>query len=171
MTVTIRTLHADDSLQDLTTLVNRAYKQLADLGFQYVATWQDAAITKKRVEGGECWVAEQEGRVVGTIMYYGPGSDHPAECAYYQRQQIAVFGQFAVEPALQKTGIGRQLMKHVENRASEEGALEICCDTAEGATHLVEWYRRMGYAVVDTVDWGPTNYLSVVLSKPLAVAE
>ena len=38
--IEIRLIEPSDSIEELTVLINRAYKQLADLGFKYVGTWQ-----------------------------------------------------------------------------------------------------------------------------------
>lgn len=159
----IRLLAPEDSVADLTALIRRAYRQLADLELKYVATWQDEAITRRRAERGECYVALLAGRPAGTIVFYPPGSAE--NCAYYERPGVAVFGQFAVEPELQGYGIGARLLAHVEQRACEVGAAEIALDTSDRATHLIELYERFGYAVVGAADWDETNYKSVIMAK------
>jgi GNAT superfamily N-acetyltransferase len=108
-------------------------------------------------------VALSGGRPAGTVTLYPPGRE--ADCEYYRRPGVAVFGQFAVEPELQGRGIGRLLLERVERRAAEIGATEIALDTAEGAAHLIEMYRRHGYAVVGAADWEVTNYKSVIMAK------
>jgi ribosomal protein S18 acetylase RimI-like enzyme len=78
-----------------------------------------------------------------------------------------VFNQFAVDPRYQRRGVGTAMMKHLEAVAARRGLEELACDTAEGAIHLVEWYRRMGYREVGRADWKDTNYQSLILSKRL----
>lgn len=56
-------------------------------------------------------------------------------------------------------------MNLVEARAAETGAVEIALDTAEPATHLVAWYGRRGYRLIEHAQWGHTNYRSVIMSK------
>ena len=42
-------------------------------------------------------------------------------------------------------------------------------DTAAPATDLIDMYVRWGYTVIGECDWRPkTNYLSVVVSRPIA---
>jgi GNAT superfamily N-acetyltransferase len=161
----IRRLAPADSLADLTALLNRAYKQLLDMGLRYVATWQDEEITRKRIEGAECWVAESDGRIVGTIALYPPGGGkgHP----FYERDDVAKIGQFGIEPELQGTGLGSRLMEHVERRARELGAIELAGDTAEPAQHLHAFYARRGYRVVGRIRHDVVNYPSVIRSKAL----
>jgi GNAT superfamily N-acetyltransferase len=161
----IRLLGSDADYEALTRLLHRAYASLAEMGFRYTATYQSPEITKNRCESGTCIVAEIDGEIVGTVTFYNPAQTEHSE--WYDRPEVASFGQFAVEPAMQGHGIGRLLMDEVERLAWESGAAEIACDTAEGASHLIEMYSRRGYRIVGTVDWRDTNYLSVILSKEL----
>ena len=68
----IRLLNESDSLEELTELLHRAYRVLADLNLRYMATHQDVSVTRDRIKNGRCFVAELNGRVVGTITYYEP---------------------------------------------------------------------------------------------------
>jgi GNAT superfamily N-acetyltransferase len=95
-----------------------------------------------------------------------PRGTQQHEC-YYRRPGVAVASQFAVAPRLQRRGIGAALMRKVEERAREIGASEIAVDTAEPAQHLVALYERWGYVRVDDVQWGHTNYRSIILAKRL----
>jgi GNAT superfamily N-acetyltransferase len=162
----IRLLRADDSIEELTRLLNRAYKVLAEMGFRYVATWQGPDITRERVQKGECWLAiGDEGAIVGTIGLYPPAPDDLA--AHYRQPGVFSFGQFAIEPALQRTGLGSRMLDHVEKRARELGAQELALDTSEGAHHLIRYYEKRGYEFVEWVQWKETNYRSVIMSKRL----
>lgn len=164
-TIFIRPLLAGDSVEDLTELLHRAYAVLAGMGLKYMATHQSVEVTRARVAEGECFVATSNRAIVGTIAF------RPAArtkgCPWYDRPEVASFGQFAVEPTLQSNGLGRRLVAQVEERARASGAKEIALDTAEPATHLVEWYGRLGYRFIETTKWSHTNYRSVVLSKAL----
>ncbi len=164
--VTFRHLSPEDDIEALTLLIRRAYKQLADLGLRYVATWQGADITLKRTKTGECWVGELEGRIVATIILSYP-PPHP-ESEWYKKPGVALVQQFAVEPELQRTGIGSALIDLMESRAAELGVSELALDTSEKATHLIEYYKKRGYRFVEFADWDVTNYRSVVLSKTLS---
>ena len=161
--LTIRELRKTDSLEDLTELLHRAYKILADLGLKYVATHQSVEITRKRLKNGTCFVAELDGRIVGTVLYRKPGQ--PKGCAFYERPDVAHVSQMGVEPELQRQGIGDKLMRHAEETAARDGASELALDTAETATHLIEWYERLGYRFIQHIDWDMTNYRSVIMSK------
>jgi GNAT superfamily N-acetyltransferase len=165
----IRLLRDDDSREELTALLHRAYAELGALGFRYRAVDQDVEMTRKRLARGECYVAVQAGAVVGTALLQPPNVTAPW-CEWYDRPDVAVLSQFAVEPRFQRRGWGGQLMTHAEQRALELGAAELTVDTAEGATHLVELYLRRGYRRVGLEQWEHTNYRSVLLSKQLVAA-
>ena len=168
--ITIRLLRETDSMEELTDLLHRAYARLAEMGFRYYATHQTPEVTKERCAAGETYVAEQNGKLVGTITVRrtaGPQDRNTVTPAHYVRPDVMIFGQFAVDPALQNTGLGSQLLQTVENRARELKANELACDTAEGATHLIDYYTKRGYRKVDDVKWETVNYRSVILSKHL----
>lgn len=164
----IRVLLPSDSLSDLTNLLHAAYRRLADMGLRYMATHQSEAVTRERVEQGTCLVAELDGRLCGTILFRDPVGTHG--CPWYDRFDVASLGQFAVDPEIQARGIGRQLLRKADELAIASGAAELALDTAEPATHLVEWYTRLGYRFIEHAQWSHTNYRSVILSKRLPSA-
>ena len=138
------------------------------MGFKYFATHQTAEQTRKRIDGGHCAVVEQGGRLVATVTWYRAARHKDPNCPQlYHQPGVAHFGQFAVEPALQRCGIGSRLVRHVEAAARTSGCTTLALDTAEGATHLVRWYERLGFRAVDYVKWDVTNYRSVVMCKEL----
>jgi len=163
--LTIRQLSNTDSLEGLTELLHRSYKILADMGLKYVATYQSIETTRKRLKNGVCFVAVLDDRIVGTLLYRRPGQ--AKGCEFYQRPDVAHISQMGVEPELQRKGIGAKLMRHVEVTAARDGASELSLDTAEQATHLIEWYERLGYRFIEYIDWDVTNYRSVIMSKVL----
>jgi GNAT superfamily N-acetyltransferase len=164
--VSIRPLNADDSLEELTDLLHRAYRVLADMGLRFLATHQDVATTRSRVAAGHCFVAELAGKVVGTICYFEPNKK--SGCDHYKKKGVAHVGQLAVEPTLQRHGIAAKLMAHAEAYARERGMTELALDTAEPAIHLIDWYTRLGFRFVGHQQWEVTNYRSVIMSKVLA---
>ncbi len=163
--VEIRDWQLTDDVAALTDLLHQAYGQLAQAGFRYLATHQDEATTRQRLESGHPFVALLGEQIVGTVTLYPPQPDSP--CELYRRAGVFCFGQFGVRPDLQRSGIGGQLVAHLERKARELGAAVLALDTAEGATHLVRWYERLGFRFVQHVQWDVTNYRSVVMSKSL----
>jgi predicted N-acetyltransferase YhbS len=166
-TISIRGFVPDDGVEALTEFLHRAYAALGAQGWNYTAVDQTVEVTSKRLAEGTCLVAvDGDGRVVGTVMY------NPAQISYTGspwlcRPDVAHLGQFAVEPSLQRSGIGARLMAAVEDLARADGAREIALDTAEPAVHLVEWYARCGYRFIEYAQWRGKRYRSVIMSKVL----
>lgn len=157
--------HRTDSLEEMTLLLHKSYKLLADMGFRFVASYQDAAKTFERIQHACCLVAMLDSKMIGTISYYAPG--RKGGTPWYDRTDVAKFGQFAVEPKYQQAGVGGLLLTHVEKLAAEQMAKELALDTAEGAAHLIRFYTKRGYRFIEYAQWKSTNYRSVILSKPL----
>lgn len=164
--IEIKLLNQEETLGELTSLVHRAYRQLANLGFKYWATHQTIADTKKRISKGKCYVGISDHKIVATVIQNDPDKigGHP----WYENANVTSFSQFAVDPECQKQGIGSKMMAFIEQKAIEMGVDEIACDTAEGAIHLIRMYRKRGYRIVGKANWDITNYTSVILSKKLS---
>lgn len=163
--VVVRPVADDDSIAELTTFLHHAYRHLADMGLRFFASHQTEEQTRDRLRDALCLLALSNGKVIGTICYYDPARSHGT--AWYDREDVAYFAQFAVDPSLRRNGLGAALLSLVEELALEDGATELALDTAETAHHLVAYYGRRGYRLVDHVQWDVTNYRSVVLSKTL----
>jgi ribosomal protein S18 acetylase RimI-like enzyme len=163
--IRIRPLEPDDSLALLTGMLHRAYKQHADQGIKALAAFQPEEVTRKRIAGGECSVALYLGKIVGTILFRGPGL--LTGTPWFQRPDVATFSQFAVEPEYQGRGIGSELMTLAERRAAQSGATELALSTPEPAAWLVAMYQRHGYRIVERVNWPETNYTSAIMSRPV----
>jgi GNAT superfamily N-acetyltransferase len=161
----IRKLRTEDSVEDLTELIHAAYQRLGDLGLNYTAVDQDASVTRSRAESGHCVVAEIDGRIIGTVTWYGPGGGQG--CDSYRRPKVARFGQLALSPEHQGRGGGSKLIAEVERQSREAGATDLALDTAEPALHLIDYYTRRGYLVVEHAQWAGKTYRSVIMSKRL----
>ena len=159
----IRPLGPDDSLEELTDLLHRAYAPLAAMGLKFIAATQDVEQTRRRIAKGECYVGILAGRIVATINFLPIASTHGTP--WLDRPDVCNFQQFAVEPRLQGNGIGRRLIEVCERRARETGATELACDTAEPATALIQLYEHLGFRFIDTTKWPVVNYRSVIMSK------
>ena len=59
------------------------------------------------------------------------------------------------------------MVAECEALARADSAAELALDTAKPAWQLIEWYERLGFAVVGSADWPETNYESVIMSKSL----
>lgn len=165
--IEFRLLSSDDSIEELTQLLHKSYKILADMGLKYLATSQDQSITLDRTRNAyKCYIGIYKYKIASTISLY---SQKPSDkSSWYNKDFVASFGQFAVAPELQRYGIGSKMMDIVEEEARKlKNVREIALDTAETAYHLIDFYEKRGYRYIETVKWDVTNYKSVVLSKSL----
>ncbi len=141
----------------LRVLVNSAYKELADMGLNYTATYQDEETTRQRIAQGRAFVLELNNKIVATILF--------SQENHFTNKKTAYVGQFAVLPELKKHGFGSILMDYCENFAFAEGYEGIQLDTAQPAEHLVNWYLKRGYKVVGETHWEGKTYRSYIFEK------
>src|SRR5688500_767949 len=163
--IVIREVQDSDSIEELTDLLHRAYRRLLEMGLRYWATHQTVDETRTRIAGGRCLVAVLNGRIVGTVTYQYP--PRWRDTPWYRRAGVACVSQFAVEPECQGRGIGSALIERVEAIATDDGAAELALNTAEPAAHLIDYYAKRGYRVVEHTDATLPHYRSVILSKRL----
>ncbi len=98
----------NDSVEELTDLLHRAYKPLADKGLNFIATHQSVEYTRNYFRKGECYIlVNPENKICGTIFYYLQTFHDAPEI--FKDNDTVLFGKFAVEPSLQKAGIGPAL--------------------------------------------------------------
>lgn len=166
--VLIRPISSDDSLEELTFLLHRAYADLGNRGLNYTAVDQSLAVTAERIAEGQCFVAVGPSALLGTIVVNPP--DPESTCEYFRRPEVASAHQFAVAPELQGKGLGTRLLECAESWARNLYYAAIAIDTAEPAEHLIWFYAQRGYRNVDWVQWGGKRYRSVVMSKDLNAA-
>ncbi len=159
----IGTFQGSDSIADLTALLHRAYLRLAEMGFNYTASYQDEATTKWRLESGHGFVALRGDSLVVTITLNPPFAE--SSNAFYKKSWY--FSQFAVKPSLQGLGLGGQMLDFVECETRERGVPELRLDTSEGAHQLIAYYEKRGYQLIDTMQWSGKTYRSVVMRKSL----
>lgn len=163
--IEIRLLAEGDSIEALTEVIHAAYARLGAMGLNYTAVDQSAEVTRQRARRGVCYVAEFEGRLIGTITLQPTEPD--STCDHFRQAHVASARQFAVAPDFQGMGLGAALLEAAESWAAHNGYAEIAIDTAEPAHHLVDLYSRRGYLHVGFVQWHGKTYRSVVMSKAL----
>lgn len=167
--LTIRRIDDRDSIEELTGLLHRSFARLGAMGLNYTAVDQSVDETRRRVARGECYVAELGSQLAGTVVVEHPWQESP--CEWFTNPSLGSAHQLAVDPALQGQGIGSRLMDFAEHWAAEKGYQGICIDTAEPATHLVQYYLARGYLHVGYVQWDGKRYRSVVMRKIIRPSE
>jgi GNAT superfamily N-acetyltransferase len=161
----LRPFEPSDSIEAITLLLHRAYASLGSMGLNYTAVDQSPDVTAMRIRRGTCYVATDGADFVGTIVAQPTQAE--SECFHYTQPGVACVNQFAVAPEYQCKGLGSKLLLCAEFWARKNGFLHLAVDTAEPATHLIEFYNRRGYRHVDWVQWSGKTYRSVVLRKSL----
>lgn len=116
----IRPLSSADSLQGLTSLLHRAYERVGEMGLNYTTVDRSVEVTAERIAGGPCYIAEMDGRLVGTIVV--KPTEAQSECEYITRSGVAAAQQFVVDPDAQGRGLERALLQACEAWARARGS-------------------------------------------------
>ncbi|MDB5072851.1 MAG: Histone acetyltransferase [Candidatus Eremiobacteraeota bacterium] len=158
-----------DDVGAVTALLHAAYGRYAALGYEYRAATQDETRTLERLTTGLGLIARgDDGSLLGTVTYYAlPPARDAQFVAWYRRADVGSFGQFAVVPASQGTGIGVALLDAIGQRARDDGKNELACETLLANQPLVAYYHRRGFRSVATFEWDDVRGECVVLSKAL----
>ena len=157
-----------DSYGQLTTMLHRAFARLSMMGLNCKCVDQDTAVTRQRAQAGECFVVAHNGKVIGTMTLVA--RDRESACEHYRRHDVATIHQLAVDPSWQNRGIGQSLLAFAEHWAATHGYAELALDTPYPAEHLVTFYRKQGFRIVDVARFSGKVYDSAILSKAPVVA-
>ncbi|HEY9669050.1 MAG TPA: GNAT family N-acetyltransferase, partial [Coleofasciculaceae cyanobacterium] len=85
--------------------------------------------------GGEFWVVEQQGQVVGTAAYY------PIE----RGNNAVEIRKMYLSPAVRGKGLGKYLLQQLEQAIANRGFCEIWIETASVLKEAVKLYESSGY--------------------------
>ena len=152
----------DQDVTELRRLVNAAYKELADLGFNYTGTYQDEEVTRDRMREAEVFLLHRDGELVGSINLSVKEVDGEGSACLY-------VNQLAIRPDRKRQRLGSYLLDLAEERARSLGLARLRLDTAIPAVHLVEMYRQRGYREISEVQWEGKSYRSYIMEKALNV--
>ena len=74
-----------------------------------------------------------------------------------KKNQFLVVHRLAVKVEFWNDGIGKSLMLFTENLVTEKGLNSIRLDTYSGNPKAMEFYRRLGYSELGTIDLKPNK--------------
>jgi len=94
-----------------------------------------AIATEYQLAGGEFWVVEQQGTVVGTAAYYPIRRGHKA---------VEIRKMYLL-PAARGKGLGRFLLEQLESAIAARGFEQIWIETASILSEAVALYEGSGY--------------------------
>lgn len=106
---------------------------------------------KKDIDSKEVYVAFMDGIIVGTIRV----EVFPDKTAYISR--------FGVRLNYQNNGVGKALMKVIDERMHELGVKKVFLHTASKVRDLVRFYYARGFYIVSTSD--EFGYIRALLCK------
>lgn len=92
--------------------------------------------------GGEFWVVEKQGKVVGTAGYY------PAK----RGEKGVEIRKMYLLPEVRGQGLGRYLLSELENAIASRGFQEVWIETASVLKEAVKLYESSGYQPASGVE-------------------
>ena len=106
---------------------------------------------KEKSDREAMYVAEEDGRPVGSIMLCG--TDDPA---------VGQLRLFAVEKAHRCRGIGAALLQTAMDKAKSAGYTKLILWTADAVTDALRKYEKLGFVTTESVEnrtWDPDGKL------------
>jgi predicted N-acetyltransferase YhbS len=101
--------------------------------------------------GAEQLVAEIDGRIVGSVLFFPRVMYRAAWPA-----DVATFGTLAVDPTIRRSGIGGRLVEACIERAKAEGATGLMIETMPFMASAEAFYGRFGFKRWPAGDWDGT---------------
>lgn len=116
---------------------------IRDVLTEYGLSWEPTGADRDVLEvetfytavGGEFWVIERQGQVVGTGAYY------PVE----RGNKAVEIRKMYLSPAVRGKGLGKYLLQQLEKAIADRGFPEIWIETASVLKEAVQLYERNGY--------------------------
>jgi len=112
---------------------------LAEYGLGWEPTGADRDVLEVEASynavGGEFWVIEQQGQLVGTAAYY------PVE----RGEKAVEIRKMYLLPAARGKGLGKYLLQELEKAIANRGFQEIWIETASVLKEAVNLYESNGY--------------------------
>ena len=130
---------------------------------EYGLPWQPTEADRDVIEveqaylqsGGEFWVVEFKGDIMGTAAYY----------PIIRGEQAVEIRKMYLLPQVRGRGLGRYLLQQLENAIAKKGFREIWLETASVLNEAVVLYKNNGYQPASGVE---TARCDLVFRKKLS---
>ena len=135
--INLRQATADD-LSKIATLMHESFVEYRSLYTEeaFLATTPTAEQIATRIKEGPVWVAEHNGRIVGTVSVVPRGDD------------LYIRGM-AVLPKARGLQLGQQLLKRVEDFARAQGHQRLVLSTTPFLLRAIRLYEGAGFQRAD----------------------
>jgi len=122
---------SESDIPEMVAVVNAA--------FQVERDFRDSdrtspAETSRLMQSSTFFVAINDGRIAGAVQVRVNGT-------------TGYFGMLAVDPTLQRSGLGRMLREAAEIYCREQGCMEMTLSTGSVRRELLSYYRKFGYEI------------------------
>mgnify|MGYP000318330737 CR=1 FL=1 len=125
---------------------------------QWDATYPNSGVIMEDLIAQTYFVAEENSIIIGGINI-----DQNQDKTYLaidwkdKTNQFLVVHRLGVKEEFWKKGIGKKLMIFAENLVVEKGLKSIRLDTYSGNPKAMEFYRRLGYRELGTINLKPNK--------------
>ncbi len=159
-------LAQDSDLETARSVLRAGYAQY-EKSFpeeSWTAYLADILDLEGRAGESELLIAERDGRVVGCVSYFRPGSQtsYPTDSfSEHWPPEWAAFRLLSVDPAARGGGVGRRLTEVCIERARAAGAPALGLHTTAPMKVARAMYERMGFERAPTYDFHPADEVSV----------
>ena len=133
---------------------------------EYGLPWQPTEADRDVMEvekaylqtGGEFWVVELQGDIVGTAAYY----------PIFRGDKAVEIRKMYLLPQFRGKGLGRYLLHQLENAIANKGFREIWIETASVLSEAVVLYEKNGYQPASGVETARCDlvYIKKFYSEP-----
>jgi ribosomal protein S18 acetylase RimI-like enzyme len=145
----------EEELAAVRALTLEAYAEFAVVMEPSAWAGLDTAV-RAALDGGadaERIVAEEEGRLLGSVMLFPPASD--AYRGAVERADWPQLRLLAVVPEARGRGVGQALVDECVRRARRMGARELGLHTSKSMRVAIRMYERMGFVRAPEHDFQP----------------
>lgn len=147
----------------LAALVNKAYR-----GESATRGWTSEAHLLDGTRIDEDTLIEYINNEQAVILKYLDEAGQIDGCVYLELTEDAVYlGMLSVDPDLQNSGIGKQLLKQAEVYALSKHRDKMKISVLDSRVELIAWYERYGYKKTGVILPFPTETKFGLPKQPL----